>query len=87
LLVESGFTPGQALRTATYNPAEFIGKLSDYGMAEKGLAADLVLLDANPLLDIHNTRRISAVIVEGRLFLRKDLDKMLADAATEAASH
>ena len=87
LLVESGFTPGQALRSATYNPAEFIGKLSDYGMAEKGLVADLVLLDANPLLDIHNTRRISAVIVEGRLFLRKDLDKMLVDAATEAASH
>lgn len=87
LLVESGFTAGQALRAATYNPAEFIGKLSDYGMAEKGLVADLVLLDANPLIDIHNTRKISAVIVGGKLFLRKDLDKMLADAAAEAAKH
>jgi imidazolonepropionase-like amidohydrolase len=87
LLVESGFTPGQALRAATYNPAEFIGKLTDYGMAEKGLVADLVLLDANPLDDIHNTRKISAVIVGGKLFLRMDLDKMLADAATEAAKH
>jgi hypothetical protein len=85
LLVDAGFTPAQALRAATYNPAEFIGKSSDYGMAEKGLVADLVLLDANPLLDIRNTRRISAVILRGKLFLRKDLDKMLADAATEAA--
>jgi hypothetical protein len=85
LLVEAGFTPGQALRAATYSPAEFIGKSSDYGMAEKGLVADLVLLDANPLLDIRNTRKISAVIVRGKLFLRKDLDNMLADAAAEAA--
>ena len=87
LLVKAGFTPGQALRAATYNPAEFIGKSSDYGMAEKGLIADLVLLDANPLLDISNTRRIFAVIVRGRLFFRADLDEMLADAATEAAQH
>jgi hypothetical protein len=47
----------------------------------------LVLLDANPLLDIRNTRKISAVIVRGKLFLRKDLDAMLADAAAEAAKH
>ena len=87
LLVEAGFTPGQALHAATYSPAEFIGKLSDYGMAEKGLVADLVLLDANPLLDIRNTRKISAVIVRGKLFLRKDLDNMLADAAADAAKH
>jgi len=87
LLVEAGFTPGQALRAATYSPAEFLGKSSDYGMAEKGLVADLVLLDANPLLDIRNTRRIFAVIVRGKLFPRKDLDQMLADAATEAAKH
>jgi hypothetical protein len=87
LLVEAGFTPGQALRAATYNPAEFIGKSSDYGMAEKGLVADLVLLDANPLLDIRNTRKISAVIVRGKLFLRKDLDIMLAEAEAEAARH
>jgi Amidohydrolase family len=87
LLVEAGFTPSQALRAATYSPAEFIGKSSDYGMAEKGLVADLVLLDADPLLDIRNTRRISAVILRGKLFLRKDLDTMLADAAAEAARH
>jgi imidazolonepropionase-like amidohydrolase len=85
LLVQSGFTPGQALRAATHNPAEFLGKLSDYGMVEKGLVADLVLLDGNPLVDIRNTRKISAVIVGGKLFLRKDLDKMLEDVAIEAA--
>lgn len=87
LLVESGFTPGEALRAATHSPAEFLGKLSDYGMVEKGRVADLVLLDANPLVDIRNTRKISAVIVGGKVFLQKDLERMLEAAAIEAARH
>jgi imidazolonepropionase-like amidohydrolase len=85
LLVESGFTPAQALRAATYDPAVFMARLSDYGMVEKGLLADLVLLDGNPLNDIRNSRKISAVIVGGKLLSRKNLDKMLEDAAAEAA--
>jgi cytosine/adenosine deaminase-related metal-dependent hydrolase len=68
LLVKSGLTPLDALRTATYNPAEFLGVLDSLGTVATGKLADLVLLDANPLADVHNTTRISAVIANGRVF-------------------
>ncbi|HEV7838511.1 MAG TPA: amidohydrolase family protein, partial [Gemmatimonadaceae bacterium] len=68
LLVRSGLTPLEALRTATYNPADYLGALDSLGTVSKGKVADLVLLDANPLVDIRNTRRISVVIANGRLF-------------------
>ena len=66
-LVGAGLTQMQALETATRKPAEFLGKLDSFGSVELGKVADLLLLDANPLDDIHNTRRISAVIVRGHL--------------------
>ncbi len=67
LLVQAGLTPMEALQAATHNAAEFLGKKKEWGTIEKGRAADLVLLDANPLEDIRNTRRISAVVVGGRV--------------------
>ncbi|MGH8130429.1 MAG: amidohydrolase family protein [Steroidobacteraceae bacterium] len=77
-LVEAGLTPLEALQTATVNPA-FVLKLADsLGTIEPGKFADLVLLDANPLEDIRNTRQILAVIANGRLYRRADLDKLLA---------
>jgi hypothetical protein len=77
LLVHSGLTPLEALRTATYNPAEYLGALDSLGAVGRGKVADLVLLDANPLSDIRNTRRISAVIANGRLFDSTDRSKLL----------
>jgi imidazolonepropionase-like amidohydrolase len=71
-LVEAGLTPMQALETATRNAAEFLGELDSAGTIERNKSADLVLLDANPLADIHNTARISAVIVRGRLLRAPD---------------
>jgi len=68
LLVRSGLTPLEALRTATYNPASYLGALDSLGTIATGKIADLVLLDANPLDDIHNTTRISVVIANGRVF-------------------
>ena len=68
LLTRSGLTPLEALRTATYNPAEFLGALDSLGTVTQGKVADLVLLDADPLTDIRNTRRISLVIANGRVF-------------------
>jgi len=85
LLVEAGFTPGEALKTATYNPARFLGMLDRLGTVDKGKLADLVLLDANPLEDIHNTEKIQAVIVNGKYLDRTALDKLLADAAASAS--
>jgi imidazolonepropionase-like amidohydrolase len=80
LLVIAGLTPVEALRSATLNPAKFFGLDQTLGTIEQGKIADLVLLDANPLLDIRNTQRINAVVSNGRLFDRKALDKLLAHA-------
>jgi imidazolonepropionase-like amidohydrolase len=79
LLVQAGLTPLETLQAATINPAKFLGKEKELGTIEKDKLADLILLEANPLEDISNTRKINAVIFNGRLLDRKTLDKMLAD--------
>jgi len=80
-LVRVGFSPTQALQSATLGPALFLAKLDKFGVVEAGHAADLVLLEANPLEDIRNTTKIAAVIVSGKYYSRQDLDKMLARVA------
>jgi hypothetical protein len=75
--VQAGLTPMEALQTATRNAAAYLG-MQDSGTVEKGKLADLVLLDANPLERIENTQKISAVVVNGRLLDRKELDRLLA---------
>jgi imidazolonepropionase-like amidohydrolase len=79
LLVRSGLTPLEALRTATYNPAEFLGALDSLGTVAQGKVADLLLLDANPLDDIRNTRRIAVVIANGRVFDQAARAQLLKD--------
>jgi imidazolonepropionase-like amidohydrolase len=88
LLVRAGFSPAEVLQSATIGPARFLGREKDLGSVEKGKIADLVMLDANPLLDIHNTARISAVFLSGRYLDRVALDKLLkeAEAAANSAS-
>ncbi len=76
-LVAAGLTPAEVLRTSTVGPAEYFGLTDDYGTVAAGRVADLVLLDANPLEDIANTRRIDAVVVNGNLYTREDLDRIL----------
>src|SRR4051794_32772662 len=83
--VAAGFTPLEALQTATLNPAQFLGMQDRLGSIEKGKLADLVLLDANPLEDIRNTHKIAGVVVNGRYLSRSDLDKMLAGVEAAAA--
>ena len=82
--VAAGFTPMEALQTATLNPAKFLGMDDRLGTVEKGKFADLVLLDANPLDDIRNTQKIAGVVVNGRYLSRAELDKMLAGAEAAA---
>ena len=67
-----------ALACATRNPARFLGRTKDLGTIETGKLADMVLLGANPLDDIHNTRKIEAVILNGKLLPKEELEKMLA---------
>jgi imidazolonepropionase-like amidohydrolase len=85
LLVRAGLSPLQALQAATIQPARFLGIQSSSGTVERGKRADLVLLDANPLVDIRNTRRIAAVILNGTLLARQTLQQMLEKAKAEAA--
>jgi imidazolonepropionase-like amidohydrolase len=77
----------EALQTATLNPAKFLGLQSQLGTVEKGKLANLVLLDANPLDDIKNTRKIAAVVLNGRLLDRVELDQILNQVAAYASSH
>ncbi len=74
--VAAGFTPLEALQTATINPARFLGKLADYGSVQQGRIADLVLLRANPLDDIANTRSIGGVVADGKYWSQTDLDAL-----------
>ena len=67
LLVDAGLTPMQAIMAATSNGAELLGLERRLGTVEKGKIADLVLVDANPLQDITNTKKISRVIKDGRV--------------------
>ena len=85
LLVKCGLTPCQALQAATINPARYFGWEKKMGTVEVGKAADLVLLDANPLEDIHNTAKINAVFVRGRHLDRAALDRMLKPKSDSAA--
>ena len=72
-LVASGLSPLEALRAATVRPAEFFGIENDIGTVDPGKRADLVLLDADPLSNIRNTRRISGVISKGRFYAPAEL--------------
>lgn len=74
LLVEAGLSPLESLRTATLNPAQFLGRSDELGAVDEGLAADLVLLDADPLEEIGNTARIAGVVRGGRWLPRDTLD-------------
>lgn len=65
-LVEAGLTPQEALHAATVTPAVFLHRESETGRIEPGMRADLVLLDADPLVDIRHTRRIEGVMLDGR---------------------
>lgn len=77
LLRDAGLTNAEALRTATINAARFFKQQKRYGTVGKGKAADFVLLDANPLVDIRNTAKIAGVMRNGRWLDRKTLDAML----------
>ncbi len=83
LLVRAGLTTHEALRAATVTPAEFLGLADSLGTVAVGKVADLLLLDADPLDDIRNTRRIRAVALNGRLLDREALDRLLSAAEAD----
>jgi Tol biopolymer transport system component/imidazolonepropionase-like amidohydrolase len=76
-MVEAGLTPLQAIRAATGNAARIIGAENELGTIETGKWADLVILDADPVNDIRNTRRIWNVMQYGRLVDRAGILKVI----------
>ena len=85
-LVAAGLTPAEALRTATVNPARYMNATADYGAIEVGKVADILLLDADPLDDIRNTRRIRAVVFNGNVYDRPALDELHRVVVKRASS-
>jgi imidazolonepropionase-like amidohydrolase len=92
LFVKTGLTPSQALETATTNPALLLGLSKEWGRVSPGYGANFVLLNADPLIDIANTKNINAVVLNGELLNRAKLDQMLLEAritndVSKPASH
>ena len=85
LLVTWGLTPPEALAAATINPARYLGVERRLGTVDKDKFADLVLLDADPTLDIANIRRVAGVMSNGRYFDRASLVALTDTAAREIA--
>src|SRR5580765_1260058 len=85
LFVEAGLTPMQALETSTSNPALLLGLSKTWGRVARGYTANLVLLNANPLLDISNTRNIDSVVLNVELLDRARLDQLLDHAKIPGA--
>lgn len=80
LLARGGLSPFEIIRAATLEPARFLRMLDSAGTIAAGKLADLVLLDANPLRDIRNTRRIAAVVANGELYDPSDRERLLKSA-------
>ncbi len=83
-LVRAGLSPAQALAAATTVPARFTGAAGAGGLIAAGQRADLVLLDANPLVDIRNTTRINGVLADGRWFSAAERAVLLRFVETQA---
>ena len=75
---EAGMSPYEILKSGTVNVGQYFSKQDSFGAIERGRRADLVLVDANPLVDITNVAKISGVMVRGRWLSRADLDAGLA---------
>jgi imidazolonepropionase-like amidohydrolase len=76
---KAGFSPLEALQTATINPARFLGREASQGTIEVGKRGDVVLLDADPTTDIRNSTQIEAVVINGKLVNRSTLSRIIAN--------
>lgn len=87
LYVANGLTPRDALEASVINGPALLGKSDRFGAVTEGKAADLIVLDADPLVDVANTRRINAVVRAGRMLDRAALDALDADIRVRVRAH
>ena len=85
LFVEAGLTPYQALNAATAEAARYLGKEGEFGTLVPGASADMVLLGADPLVDIANTRSIQGVMIRGEWWSKRMIDAEIAEIQREYA--
>lgn len=83
----SGLTAGAVLRSATMDSAVFHGRGFDLGSIEQGKIADVIVLSADPLVDIAHTRKIDAVVFRGETLTRAHLNQLLSHAGLQPAPH
>ncbi len=83
IFVEAGLSPLEALQTATSNVADYLQLEGYEGTISAGQEADFVILDADPLEDIHNSTKISAIVLNGSLIDQNQINKLL-EAAPKA---
>jgi hypothetical protein len=76
LLVEAGLSPMEAIVAATRNGARLVGLSDQLGTVEEGKLADLLILEANPLDDIRNIRKIDRIILDGKVLARPELSAL-----------
>ena len=77
LMAKSGMTNETIFKSATYSPAKYFGMENELGLISEGYLADLILLDANPLDNISNTKKINTVIKNGQVYDKKQLAEIL----------
>lgn len=80
MLVQAGLTPLEAIKTATVNPAKYFNLQHELGLVQEGMWADLILLDANPIENIANTKSINAIVKNGKYFKKSELNAILKRA-------
>ena len=83
---EIGYTPYEALETGTLKVAQYFGTMNETGTVAEGKRADLILLNANPLMNIANTEQRAGVMVSGRWLPESEIQKRLAEIAARAAT-
>lgn len=84
LMVKGGVSEAAALKSATYHPALLMNKEEYFGQIKEGQLANLIILDANPLVDIRHTKKINTVFLRGKYMNRAALDDLLEAAKTIA---
>ena len=86
-MLKSGLSPLEILQTGTINPALFFNMESVFGQLKEGMAADILLINSNPVEDIRALKNLSGVMVRGKWISKADIDQKLQQIANNASAN